>query len=313
MNPLVSCCLITYNHSNYINQAIESILMQQTDFDFEVIIADDCSKDDTPQKIKHYADKFPGKIRLIKREKNVGPAQNFMELLAAATCKYVAYLEGDDYWTDKLKLQQQVDFLEKHADHAISSHNTTVQDKNNNRYLFSSTDNHKELHNSYTLEDYLQIHFFHSSSIMYRRNKLMPFPAWYPNAFSGDGFLVLLLAMEGKIHYINRPMSLYRHNSNSISNYSSLVEINKNFEKHFRLFDAHSGYKYSKAINRKIFTLAFNLNYYNTSYLKKLYFFTQHFFRIIRANKKSLPAWRRFKFLLPAQILKSRVNIQEKK
>lgn len=314
MTPLVSCCLITYNHSDYINQAIESILMQHTDFNFEIIIADDCSKDGTKEKIKYYADKFPEKIKPIIREKNVGPAKNFIELLNAATGKYIAYLDGDDYWTDNLKLQQQVDFLEANNDYAISSHNTTVQDKNKKCYLYSGIATQKKsFHTTFKLIDYLQTHFIHSSALVFRRSMLKPFPDWYAGAFSGDGFLILLLALEGNIHYINKPMSLYRHNSNSISNYSSRIEINKNFEKHFRLFDEHSNYKFSKEINNKIFSLSFYLNYYNTNYLKKIIFFSGNFFKIISANKKYLPAWGRYKFLLPAQILKSRVNINEKK
>ena len=102
---------------------------------------------------------------------------------------------------------------------------------------------------------------------------LKPFPAWYANAFAGDGFLILLLALEGKIHYSNELLSVYRHNENSISNYINRVEINENFEKHFKLFDEHSGYKFSKEIKNKLFALKFNLNYYNNSYPKKLIFF----------------------------------------
>lgn len=313
MTPLVSCCLITYNHVDYIEQAIEGILTQQTDFEFEIIIADDCSKDGTKEKIKHYADKHPGKIRPILREKNVGAAQNFIELLNAATGKYIAYLEGDDYWTDSSKLQEQAQFLQANDDYAISSHNTMVQDRNGKQYLYSHMAAQGSSHTTFTLVDYLQNHFIHSSSLMFRRSMLKPFPDWYRNAFGGDGFLILLLSLEGKIDYINRPMSVYRHNSNSISNYSSRLEINENFEKHFRLFDEHSHYKFSKEINEKIFASSFNLNYYNTNYIHKLTFFIKNLKKIITINKKILSPWGRYKFLLPTQILNSRVNINQKK
>jgi glycosyltransferase involved in cell wall biosynthesis len=313
MNPLVSCCLITYNHIDYIEKAVESILMQQTEFEFEIIIADDFSKDGTREKIMEYAEKHPGKIKTIIREKNIGPAKNFIELLNAATGKYIAYLEGDDYWTDNLKLQQQADFLEAHDDYAISAHNTTVIDKSNRTYLYSNIAASNSLHHTFTLVDYLQNHFIHSSSLMFRRSMFKPFPWWYETAFAGDGFLILLLSLEGKIDYINKPMSLYRHNSNSVSNYSSRVEINKNFERHFKLFDEHSGYKFSKEINEKIFSLSFNLNYYNSNYFKKVQFFFRNLYKIITANKKLLPTWGRYKFLLPAQILNSRIDINKKK
>ena len=314
MKLLVSCCLISYNHVEYIDKAIESIIMQQTDFEIEIIIADDCSKDGTQEKIKRFAEKHPEKIRTILREKNIGAAQNFIALLQAATGKYIAYLEGDDYWTSDLKLQKQVDFLEANEDYAISSHNTTVFNKNNKTYLYSDIVSKKNaLQNTFELVDYLNDHFIHSSSLVFRRSMLKPFPAWYANAFAGDGFLILLLSLEGKIHYLNEPLSVYRHNETSISNYINRVEINKNFEKHFKHFDEHSDYKFSKEIKNKLFALKFNLNYYNSSYLKKLIFFFKNFGRIIKAPKAILPAIGRYKFLLPSQILKSRININQKK
>lgn len=103
-------------------QAIESILMQQTNFDWKLVIADDCSKDQTRSIILRYKEKFPDKIHLIFQEKNTGPAQNFLDLIAEPKSKYIAYLEGDDYWTDPLKLQKQVDFLEKNPEFSFCFH-----------------------------------------------------------------------------------------------------------------------------------------------------------------------------------------------
>ncbi|MBP2283049.1 glycosyltransferase involved in cell wall biosynthesis [Flavobacterium sp. CG_23.5] len=111
-SPLLSVCLITYNHENYIKQAIDGILMQQVDFNWELIIAEDCSTDGTREILLEYKEKYPDFIKLILQEKNVGPAKNFLDLIQTPKSKYIAYCEGDDYWTDPLKIQKQVDILE---------------------------------------------------------------------------------------------------------------------------------------------------------------------------------------------------------
>jgi glycosyltransferase involved in cell wall biosynthesis len=114
--PIVSVCLITYNHAKYIAQAIESVLMQQTNFEWELVIADDFSTDGTREIIKEYKTKYPNRIKLILQEENVGANKNWIDLLSYPKSKYIAYFEGDDYWIDKNKLQLQVDFLECNSD-----------------------------------------------------------------------------------------------------------------------------------------------------------------------------------------------------
>jgi glycosyltransferase involved in cell wall biosynthesis len=117
--PVVSVCLITYNHAQYIREAIDSVLEQNTTFPRELIIADDCSTDGTRDVLKEYRDRYPDRIRLILQEHNVGPAANWIGLMNAATGAYASYLEGDDYWTDASKLQKQVSFLEAHPDYVL--------------------------------------------------------------------------------------------------------------------------------------------------------------------------------------------------
>ena len=125
---LVSVSLITYNHVKYIRQAVEGILMQQVNFSFDVIIADDFSTDGTREILTEYKNKFPN-IQLILQKENVGPAQNVIDLLSAPQSKYVAYLEGDDFWTDPFKLQKQVDFLEANPQISGCYHDVIVVDE----------------------------------------------------------------------------------------------------------------------------------------------------------------------------------------
>ncbi len=109
--PLVSICLLTYNHQRWIHEAIDSILRQETDFPCELIIAEDCSTDRTREIVLSYAEKYP--IRLILQEKNKGAMRNLKDLMDAPAGKYVAYIEGDDSWIDPLKLKKQSCLLEK--------------------------------------------------------------------------------------------------------------------------------------------------------------------------------------------------------
>ena len=118
-HPFISVVMLAYNHEKYIIQAIEGVLMQQTTFPFELIIGEDCSTDNTRQICIEYREKYPDIIRLLLPENNLGVVQNSNNTIAATRGKYMAFCEGDDYWTDPLKLQKQVDFLESNPDYSI--------------------------------------------------------------------------------------------------------------------------------------------------------------------------------------------------
>lgn len=124
--PLVSICCTAYNHEKFIRDAIEGFLIQHTNFDFEIIIHDDASTDDTAEIIKEYEKKYPELFVTIFQKENqysqgIKPWSNFV--FPKARGKYIALCEGDDYWTDPLKLQKQVDFLEENKDFAACFHN----------------------------------------------------------------------------------------------------------------------------------------------------------------------------------------------
>lgn len=119
---LVSVWMVTYNHEAYIEQAIESVMMQTTNFDFHLYIGEDCSTDNTGEICERLKTKYPKQITLVRNKKNLGAnnnALNIYNLCFNSDAKYVAMLEGDDYWTDPLKLQKQVDFLESNTDFNI--------------------------------------------------------------------------------------------------------------------------------------------------------------------------------------------------
>ena len=118
-NSLVSICCITYNHASSIGRALTSFLMQKTDFAYEIIVAEDCSTDETAEICRSFVERHPDSVRLITSDNNVGAVKNEVRAIDAAQGKYIAFCEGDDYWIDPYKLQKQVDFMESHPDYSV--------------------------------------------------------------------------------------------------------------------------------------------------------------------------------------------------
>lgn len=244
--PLVSVCLITYNQAKFIREAIESVLMQQTSFDFEVILADDYSSDGTREIVQEYARK-DSRVKPILRDKNVGPGINFLEMLAAGKGKYIAYLEGDDYWTDPLRLQKQADFLEHNPDY-----NMTV---GRHRILYQKSGrlkNWRELFNinkPLTLKNYIAFNFGHTSTFLFRNP--FEFPGWYETVFSGDQALFITNTKGKKIKYFNEFFSVYRVNEGGITNTVKAQQSLKNTEQFLNIIDDYTHHKYQLLINNR--------------------------------------------------------------
>lgn len=142
MEPLVSICCITYNHAPYIKQCIEGFLMQKTTFSIEILIHDDCSTDGTTEIIRDYEKKYPDLIFPLYEEENQYQKGKASEIdfynYKRARGKYIAYCEGDDYWTDPLKLQKQVDFMEANPDYSVCFHDFKKYIVDKNIYLPSN-------------------------------------------------------------------------------------------------------------------------------------------------------------------------------
>jgi glycosyltransferase involved in cell wall biosynthesis len=122
-NPKVSVCMITYGHEKFIREAIEGVLMQECDFQVELVIANDCSPDTTDVVVNDILKNHPRAswISYIKHKKNIGMMPNFVFAMKQCKGEYIALCEGDDYWTDPLKLQKQVGFLEENPEYALTS------------------------------------------------------------------------------------------------------------------------------------------------------------------------------------------------
>lgn len=207
-HQLVSVCVVTYNHENYIEQCIESILSQDVNFDFEVIVANDASTDRTLEKLMQLKYKYPQRLRIISHEVNVGPYKNYRHIHQQANGIYIAHCDGDDYWLPG-KLQQQVDFLMKNTDCVAVYTNADVIDENG-QYI--ARFNGRNILQKFDL-NYLvaKSNFLCHSSLVYRaelRDKVFP----TLDAFV-DYHVHINLAKFGLLAYINMQGVVYRYNS----------------------------------------------------------------------------------------------------
>jgi glycosyltransferase involved in cell wall biosynthesis len=220
----VSVLVMTYNHEPFIVQALDSALMQETDFPYEIIVSEDFSTDGTREIVQAYHERFPERIRVILSERNIANNAVVARGVEAARGRYVALLDGDDYWTSSHKLQKQVDFLERHRECAICFHNVTVVHENGSQepHLWTPL-NHREIT---TLEDLWMGNYIATCSTMFRKGLFDDFPAWYESFFPiTDWPLHILNAEHGKIGYINEVMGVYRYHRQGY--YSQLTEVEK--------------------------------------------------------------------------------------
>jgi glycosyltransferase involved in cell wall biosynthesis len=222
-NPLVSINCITYNHELFIRDALEGFLMQKTDFEFEILIHDDASTDNTANIIREYEAKYPDLIKPIYQTENQyskGNNPNRVYQFPRAKGKYIAMCEGDDYWTDPYKLQKQVDFLEANHEYSACTHYYDMIINNE----VVTADNLIE--RDVVLPDILNSNTsFQTATVVFRREVL--FISDFPNIFSGDLFLFVLFSLYGTIKVLPKSMSIYRKHSGGVSSMVTLNHLKK--------------------------------------------------------------------------------------
>ena len=255
----VSVLIVTYNHEAFIAQAIESVLMQEVDFDYEVVIAEDCSTDNTREIVIGYQERYPDKIRLILSERNLGNYGGAISARALPTCRgqYIALLEGDDYWTDPHKLQKQVDFLDSHPDFSICSHNVYIEYEGQSKPMVEWLGSeHKEV---MTIEDLLGDGTGGATcSLVFRNGVFGELPDWFSQIAGGDTALQILCASKGKMRYFREVMGVYRIHSGGVCSGvrpDSQAQIDR-FESggvmKREIINRHFDYRYDKLIRRSL-------------------------------------------------------------
>lgn len=273
-NPKVSVCVVTYNHEKYIKECLESIVTQKCDFDFEVIVGEDCSTDSTRAIVQEYVDKYPNIVKPLFHEKNVGPTQNFIQVNKKAIGTYIAHMDGDDFWYEG-KLSYQVEIMENNPDIVQCWHCTNIVDKNSKntgifpsklaRKFYPTIIKSKDIALSYALVGHHSTQMFKRTA--YDFDKLSEEALDYMGAF--------LISLNGKTYYSKEILSAYRYvpNNSVTSNSSSkrvtvdllsehLVEISEKFPEYQSEVKANMITRkiMSKFRNHDLNVLNYNLN-----------------------------------------------------
>lgn len=207
--PLVSICCTTYNHEKYIKECLDGILMQKTIYPFEIIIHDDASTDTTPQIISQYVKKYPTLIKPILQKENQyskGIEICTQFVFPKAQGKYIAMCEGDDYWIDPLKIQKQIDILEKNIHYSAVFANYRIQDERNNNIKEYITNYSKKLYNEF---DVLAGVMFGIHSICFRKS-VIDYDLFHRIKSNGDLIINYLCTRHGYVFRIEGILSTYR-------------------------------------------------------------------------------------------------------
>lgn len=269
---LVTISCITYNHENYITQAIESFLMQETNFDYEILIHDDASTDGTSDIIRRYQKAFPDVIKpIIQLNNQVSLGRSRIDYHynhSRSKGKYIALCEGDDYWVDKRKLQKQIDYLENNPSCTFCFHNAYIQCSNTmhsddlvvpwlheNQQQFSNDSRH------YSSGKLQLLGYIPTASFVYPKYVLDDPPQWFFDAPVGDNAVKLIASSYGYAHYFNEPMSVYRFGvPNSTTsrwkddNLSKRIERYDAFINMLDQFNTFSSFRYDEDIQHSKLT-----------------------------------------------------------
>ena len=218
--PLVSVIILTYNHENYIGQALDGVLVQKVNFPYEIIVSNDCSTDRTAEVIDDYVSKVEGvkeltneRIRVYHHKQNMGLTKNHCWTVKQAKGKYIAYCDGDDYWIDEYKLQRQIDYMESHPTCSMCYHNVIVETEAN-KYPFISLMKPKGF---IGIEEIVSRWAIPTSAVVYRRDMIEgqeEIVIKYPNE---DYAVEIFMKSKGDCYYDSVISAVYRRHAASVS------------------------------------------------------------------------------------------------
>lgn len=227
----VAISIITYNHEKFIGKTIESIIDQKTDYNFKLFITDDNSTDNTASICESYERKYPLLISFESFEKNIGVIPNWMknyQKCIKSRATYIANCDGDDYWTDPLKLQKQITFLNENHDYALTFSDTMLVDYNNREMSLTPyfTERKKMYKSGDIFWDLLKSNFINNSSICLRTNCITDF---FPQSnreekrkwYIVDYWLWLHIAKDHKVHFFDEVFAIYRTHEENLTSGNS--------------------------------------------------------------------------------------------
>lgn len=235
----VTIVCITYNHEEYIAQALDSFLMQKTNFKYQIFVGEDCGPDRTADIVREYAAKYPDILIPFIREKNMGAQRNLIDLCNHADSPYIAFCEGDDYWIDEYKLQKQFDFMETNPQLRVCFAkaeiiapedwflNSYFKKDSDGKLIFPDCDpSYRYQGNFLKADSFITFLQAHTSTLFYRWNYDLEIPNWYYDGYIGDWPLFLMQLGNGTAGFISEVVSVYRRSDVG-------VYMSKNMDEHF--------------------------------------------------------------------------------
>lgn len=208
----VSVIMLAYNIGSYLEEAIRGVVRQQTSYPVQLVIAEDCSTDNTLEICLRYQQQYPDIITLVRHEQNAGLQRNFIDAHRHCVGEYIAICDGDDYWTDKHKLQKMTDFMDSHPDYSTCFHRVVNYYEEDGSKSLSNGKQKKVT----TVIDLARSNFITNSSSLFRRKYYPEVPAWFAQITSCDYAMHLLNAQHGPIYYFRKPMAVYRKHGKGI-------------------------------------------------------------------------------------------------
>ena len=255
LTPKASVLVVTHDHERFVRQALDSVLMQKTDFDFEIVVADDHSQDSTLAIVKEYqADN--DNIRILTSERNVGITRNYQRGFGACRGEYIAVLEGDDFWISPTKLKSLVAFLQQHQECALCFHRFIRHDEASDRFTVYPT---LETGADFVLLTASQLasgnFIANFSTCVYRREVIDRLD---PSLFEMkvyDWMFNITVAQAGMIGYVPEIMSVYRAHSASIWSSRTDDEHKPELLELIDDYNKHLDYKFDKEFQACKFAL----------------------------------------------------------
>lgn len=292
---LISVIMITYGHEKYIRQAVEGVLMQECNFEIELLIANDNSPDKTNDVIQDIIQNHPNanRINYINRTENIGGQKNFEDAFNTCRGKYIAHCEGDDYWTDSRKLQKQIDFLEANPDYVLSFHGVKILKPDGTLekdFITNVPENYESIETLARLGNYI-----HTPTIVYR-NIVTDLPYELMISPIGDFFLYLILAQHGKLKFIDEEMAVYRY---GVGVHSTLDDI-RLAKSNFKLFTLLLSYFNNPEINKILLERQLSAFDSFEKLIRNEYaesFVSNHiFFKALKSLKQPQVFWKKLKY-----------------
>lgn len=204
--PLVSVIVPTYNHAAFLSRALKSVLEQEAEFPLEILVGNDASTDDTGTILDSFVALHPNRIRAFHAQINQGAYANFSNLYATARGRYVAWVEGDDYWIDPAKLRLQVEFLETHPEVVLSFHPVTIMDDSGSILCAATNQTDPEISG---LERITRFNYLYTASVLFRNRIVKALPGWMSRLPLGDWPFFILLAEHGQLALMRHTMAVY--------------------------------------------------------------------------------------------------------